>query len=94
MEFEERILATVGAMIDKHVQPSGAGIDHEDKPLLAPRTEGRNVAGDKKQISVRVDANLADLFKEESKKHLNNESRTMDIILWRHFNRPKRSFED
>jgi hypothetical protein len=55
---------------------------------------GRKQDRDFHKVTVTVDKELWKLFQREQKRLGASASRTMDTILWRHFGKPRLSFED
>ena len=97
-EVESLIQALKNEMYDcfKALGPAGiaaVGDVTRDEPGIGPR-RGKNYAGVKFNLRPRIDMVLADLLYKEAVGHYGgNMSRCLDVILWRHFNRPRLSWE-
>ncbi len=64
-----------------------------DEPPIPAKT-GKKYQGSKKDLRVRIDERLMDLLEKEAKQnHGGNNSRALDVILWRYFGKPRLSFE-
>lgn len=71
-------------------------IDNYDEPPMpahSTRKEGRQLPGSRHNLSANIDIELWNLLKIESRKHAGVISRTLDVVLWRYFRKPKLSFE-
>lgn len=66
-----------------------------DEPEIAPRrAKSKALQGEKFDLRVRVDKNLADMLFEHAKRDYGgNISRTLDVLLWRFYGRPRLSWE-
>ena len=92
-KFREEVRAYMGEMLELVSGMKSSGFVESDEPEIAPR-KGKSFYGEKFDLLVRVDRNLAELLIEHSRRDYGgNISRTLDVVLWRFYDRPKLSWE-
>jgi hypothetical protein len=94
--LEQRLREYVDQRIEAMNQTT-AQVDKVDVPPQPPKLgpSGKKLKGKKENIRALIDAELWKLFDSECREHhAGNQSRALDAILWRYFNRPRLSFED
>ena len=91
--FREEVRCYMAEMLEL-VNGLKSATDAEiDEPEIAPR-KGKSFYGEKFDLRVRVDRNLAEmLFAHAKRDYGGNISRTLDVVLWRFYGRPRLSWE-
>ena len=95
-ELESRLMHMIDEKIQTAFEQVGK-VDIVDNPPLPPKEgpKGKRLKGEKKDIRALIDAVLWERLMQDCRdKHGNNISRTLDVILWRYFGKPKLSFEE
>jgi len=67
--------------------------DMPPEPAAVLGVKGRRQDRDYRKITLTIDKSLWDLFEAERKRLSVSAARMMDIVLWRHYGRPRLSFE-
>jgi hypothetical protein len=91
MEINER-LDSLEKRVDA-IESQMLGRSRDDVPP-EPRKTGRKYVGSKFDLRVRIDSNLFQLLEQDAREnHGRNLSKALDAILWRHYGKPRLSFE-
>lgn len=90
-DLEKRLEKRIDERIAE-ISSSMTNLAATGEPPLPPR-QGKRHLGGKGDIRVRIDEELVKLFQQKTARYNGNASRTMEVILWLYFNKPKLSFE-
>lgn len=93
-QLENRLIRLIDEKFCKRLQESGEAQDL-DIPPMPPVEYGKKYRGEKLDIRAIVDRNLKIRLEEYAREHFaGNVSRSLDVILWNFFDKPKLSFQE